>query len=174
MARTFGRPYATNYSKEDSPKLGQIALWAGKHENVIYSGNIEMEGEEGKYSVNLFYPTSEHTKAIYQGRLAKNYGNGWENVAYIDFFKSKSDSVIAVGFIRWGNDQRATMRVLLFRNNNESGKENAPKFKGFLVANEKDKVEDRPTLRPSVNTPVKPLNTSSQGLTKEKFDQGLF
>lgn len=170
MRSTTGRPYSNmSPAKEENrqPALGNIALWAGKREPVIYQGNIQMEGEEDKYSVSLFFPKSEHTKAMYGGSISKNFGKGWETLGYIDFYKSKSDKLVAIGFIKWKGEQQASMRVLLFRNLNEAGKENAPKFSGVLIENEKDPSEDKPTPKKVVNTPVKPLHN-------EKFDESSF
>lgn len=157
MRTTTGRPFANTSSDPNrAPALGKIALWVGKREPVIYQGSMELEGEDDKYSISLFYPKSEHTKAVYQGSISKNYGDGWETLGYIDFFKSKSDKLVAIGFIKWKGYQESTLRVLLFRNLNPNQNENSPKFSGVVIANEKDEKEDRPIVKKAVSNQRQP------------------
>ena len=129
----------------DEEKLGQVSLWEGKKEPIKYQGTIEFD-DGTKYSVTLFTPKSEHSKAIYTGSLATNEGSGWDTHAYIDFYKSKSDKIKAIGFIKWKGDQEASYRVLLFLNEKRSENPKAPKFKGFVVLNERDSKEDKPRV----------------------------
>lgn len=167
MRKTTGRPYASETSSDSNraPALGKLALWVGKRTPVIYQGNMELEGEEDKYSISLFYPKSDHTKAVYQGSISKNYGAGWETLGYIDFFKSKSDKLVAIGFIKWKGYQESTLRVLLFRS--QSDHENAPKFTGIVIANEKDEEEDRPTVK-------KPASFRTASKNPVAFDKDSF
>lgn len=175
MRTTTGRPFST-MTNNTSPKLGTIALWTGKKESVIYSGSLELyavpdePNEYQKFSVNLFYPKDDKAKfttALYSGSVSINFGQGWEVAGHIDFHKSESPKLVAKGYIKWKIQDLPTMKVLLFRNDNVAGKENAPKFKGILVENDSEKKNDRPISKKAVNTPVKPLHTG-------QWDEGLF
>lgn len=145
--RTQPRPYAKpnkekydheNNHRDDSNILGEIALWEGKRGQVVWQGHVKFK-DGWKPNVSLFHPNSDNSKAIYSGNLSVNDGAGWETVAYIDFYKSKSEGKTkAIGFIKFKGEKEAEYRVLLFKNENPKGLENAPMWKGIVILNEKD------------------------------------
>lgn len=156
--RHYGKSNKEKYDHEDNYKeqsevLGEIALWEGKRGQVVWQGHIKFK-EGWKPNVSLFHPNSDRSSALYSGNLSENRGAGWETVAYVDFYKSKSDKVKAIGFIKFKGEQQAEYRILLFKNENPKGLENAPKFKGIVILNE----QEEGTV---INTNRKPSNNYS-------------
>lgn len=145
--RTNPRPFAKSvkekYDHEDNYKeqseiLGEIALWEGKRGQVVWQGHVKFK-DGTKYNVSLFHPNSERSNALYSGNLSINEGSGWETIAYLDFYKTKSESKTkALGFIKYKGDKEASFRILLFKNENPKGLENAPMFKGIIIENVSD------------------------------------